>query len=129
MKKVPSKAMLDWLSGIAPLGELATLLKPPESLYKLENAFSTEQDVSALSLTSFFFSGLPLPKKMPDYSIAISAKGNVRYLTFVDNKRKIIVNAPIRASEGYWENAIVCMRGALREARGKDFVISSEEGI
>ena len=129
MKKVSGKAMLDWLSRIAPLGELATLLSPPESLYRLENAFSTEKDVSALSLTGFFFSGLPLPKKMPDYSIAISAKGNTKYLTLVDNKRKIIVNAPIRASEGYWENAVVSIRGALRDARGKDFVISGEDGI
>jgi len=129
MKKVSSKAMLDWLSEIAPLGELATLLNPPESLYRLENAFSTEKDASALSLAGFFFSGGPLPKKMPDYSISISAKGGTEYLTLVDNKRKIIVNAPIRASEGYWENAIVSIRGALREARGRDFVISSEDGI
>lgn len=130
MKKVPSKAMLDWLSGIAPLGELAGLLEPPGTLYELENAFSSEIGVSALSLNGYFFSGLPLPKRIPGYSIAITERGSTTYATIVDKKRRIIVNAPVRASEGYWENAFICLRSALRAAKesGK-LIVSSEDGI
>lgn len=128
MKKVPGKALLDWLSEIAPLGDLAKLLHPPDTLYQLENAFSTDKDRSASSLSGHFFSGLPFPKEIPAYSVAISMKGDTRYLTLIDKKRKIIVIAPIRASEGEWENAIISIRSALRE-KGGNLTISTEEGV
>jgi hypothetical protein len=130
MKRVPCKAMFDWLIKIAPPGELAALLQPPESLYQFENAFSSDASVSALSLTGFFFSGETLPKDMPEYSVAISAKGNTAYFMLVDKRRKIIVSAPIRQSEGYWENAIICVRSALREAKASGkLTISTEDGV
>ncbi len=122
--------MLDWLSNLAPLGELATLLEPPESLYQLENAFSSDKSMSALSLSGFFFSGGPMPKDMPGYSVGISARGNAMHFILVDKRRKIIVNAPIRDSEGYWENAVVCMRSAIREAkRSGKLTLSTEDGV
>lgn len=130
MKKFPGKALLDWLSNLAPLGELASLLEPPQSLYQLENAFSSDKGISALSLSGFFFSGEPLPKDMPGYSVAILAKGSAMHFMLVDKRRKIIVNAPIRDSEGYWENAVVCMRSAIREAKGSGkFALSTEDGV
>jgi len=122
--------MLEWLSEIAPVGELAAYLEPPDELYPLDNAFSSEPGLSVASLGGFFVLGLPLPDKVPDYSVSISARGGTRYFTLVDNRRKILVDAPIRASEGYFENALICLKSALRMAKSSNKkIVSTEEGV
>lgn len=130
MEKAGKSDVSKWLSGIAPIGELEGLLKPPSSLFRCETGYSSEKETDASALSGFLFAGLELPKDLPKYAISIIENKGERHLVIVDLKRGFIVESPIRASEGFFESAILSIRCAVRESEySKTLVLSNEEGI
>ncbi len=124
-REVDKKTCIAFLSGIGPVSEeLSALLEIPEKLLMVSNSpsFSLEAERTAAPITNYLLFGTSKPKVLPDYALHISSKGSNVFCTFVDKKRKIVVNDTVNsmyAKEGSWKSFERALERAL--AATKDY--------
>jgi hypothetical protein len=121
---MPGEKVIEVLSMLSPVSrELAQLLRVPADAVPIgECSFSTDS-TAASSLEGCFLVGLPLPKNIPDYAIALSGRNCI----LVDMRRRIAVMGEA-SKEGGWVGFEMNLQKALEVAprEGQVLLVNDE---